>query len=102
MNISDSRAVLRYAERPYTTCSFRVMRVSTQYGLSERDCDVCLEPYLTIRISHPALEQKIEISDSRAVVRYVQRPYTTCSFRVMSKYAQNVVSERGFDACSDS
>ena len=56
----------------------------TQNGLSERDCDVCLETYLTIRISHSALTQKIKISNSRAVIRHVERLHMTCSFRVTS------------------
>ena len=37
---------------------------------------------LTNRISHPTLTQKIDISDSRAVIQYVERPYTTCSFKL--------------------
>ena len=53
-------------------------------GLSERDCNMCLETQLTIRISHPALMQKIEILDSRAVIRYVEHTRTTCSFQVTS------------------
>ena len=36
------------------------------------------------RISQATLIQEIDNSDSSAVARYVQRPYTaTCSFRVM-------------------
>ena len=56
----------------------------TQNGLSERDNDACLETYLTIRILHLALTVKIDISDSRAVIRYVERQNATCTFRVTS------------------
>ena len=34
-NVSDSRAVIQYVEHPY---------IYAQNGISERDCDVCLEP----------------------------------------------------------
>ena len=51
--------------------------------ISERHCNVCLELYLAFYNLHTALTQKMVISDSRAVVHYVEWPYTTCSFRVM-------------------
>ena len=54
------------------------------HGLSERDCNAYLETQLAIRISHPALTQKIDISDSRAVIQYVERLHTTCSFQLYS------------------
>ena len=60
------------------------MSVSTQNGLLVRDCDACLEPKLANRISHPALTQEINISNSRPVIQYEERLYATCSFRVMS------------------
>ena len=41
-------------------------------GVLERDCDVRLEPLLINHISHTALTQKLDISDSRTVVRYVE------------------------------
>ena len=53
-------------------------------SLSERGCDACLESKLSSRISHPAQTQKIDISYSTAVIRYVQRLYMTCAFQVMS------------------
>ena len=53
-------------------------------GLAERDCDACSEAYLAIRIFHPALTQKIGNSGSRAVIGYVERQHTPCSFRVTS------------------
>ena len=49
-------------------------------GLSERDCDAHLVVYLAISIFHPPLTQKIDISDSRAVIQYLERQHTTCSF----------------------
>ena len=36
------------------------------------------------RNSHPALTQRIDISDSKAVIQYVECLYTTCSFQVTS------------------
>ena len=39
-----------------------------QNGISERDCDVCLEPQLPILILHVALTQKGKISDSSRLV----------------------------------
>ena len=53
-------------------------------GLLVRDCDACLEAYLAIRISHSALTQKIDISDGRVVIGYVDRQHTTYSFEVTS------------------
>ena len=53
-------------------------------------------------VSHiQALTHKIAISDSRAAVQYLEHPYTTCSFRVECKHTQNVILERGCDACLD-
>ena len=59
------------------------MCLSTLYvqnGLSERDWDECFEAYLTIHILNPALTQKIDNSDRRAVIGYVERQHTTTSF----------------------
>ena len=55
-----------------------------QKGLSERDCNACLEVQLSICNLHPALTQKIDISKSTAVIQYVERLHMTGSFRVMS------------------
>ena len=52
--------------------------------LLERDCDACLEVYLAIRVLHPALSHKTDISDSTAVIGYVECQHTTCSFQVTS------------------
>ena len=66
-------AAILYVERPYTTCSFQVVCFKYAYNVGlKRDCNVCLEPSLAGCILHVALTQKIDISDSRAVVRYVQ------------------------------
>ena len=37
--------------------------------------------YLTIHILQLALTQKIDISDGRAIIQYVECQHTTCSFR---------------------
>ena len=41
------------------------------------------EAILINHMSHATLTQKIDISDSRAVVRDIEHPYTTRSFLVM-------------------
>ena len=55
------------------TCSFQVTCVRTYKRVTNGDCDEYFKPKLANRISHQALTQKIDISDSRAVVRYVER-----------------------------
>ena len=62
--------------------------------LSEKDCDWCLEAYLSIRILHTALTQENDISDSRAVIEYAERYHTTCSFRVTSVSLHNMLSRK--------
>ena len=57
----------------------------------ERDCDAHLEAYLAISILHPPLTQKIDISDSRAVIGYVEHQHTICSFRVTSVRTHKMV-----------
>ena len=54
-----------------------------QNVVSERDCQACLEPYLIDHITDTTLIQKKDISQSGAVVQYVERSYKTYSFRVM-------------------
>ena len=84
IDISDSKAVIRYVERPYPTSSFRVTSVSAHKTVvPECGCDACLDPYLADRISRPTLIQRIDISDSRTVVGSVERSYKTLSFRVV-------------------
>ena len=56
--------------------------VHAKNGLLERDCDAHLEAYLTINILHSPLTEKIDISDSRAVIRYLERQRTTCTFQL--------------------
>ena len=41
----------------------------------------------------------MNVSDSRAVISYVERQYMTCSFQVVCKYTQNGLSERDYNAC---
>ena len=44
----------------------------------------------------------IDLSNSRAAIRYVERQHMTCSFRgtsVHCKYTQNVMFESGCNAC---
>ena len=41
-----------------------------------------------------ALNQKIDFSDSRAVIRYVEHPCTFCSFRVMRVSIHKMVCQK--------
>ena len=50
--------------------------------VSNRDCDVCLEPQPNKHILHTALTLIIDISDSRAVVQHVECTCMTCSFEL--------------------
>ena len=54
-----------------------------QNVVSQSGCGACLDPLLVDRISHTALTQRIDISNSRAVIRLVKHPYMTFSFRVV-------------------
>ena len=82
--VPESRTVIWTAERPYITCSFQVMCVSTHKWLIGKNCNKRLEPELFKHISHLALPQKIDISNCRAVIQYVPCSYTSCSFGVRS------------------
>ena len=67
------------------TCSFQDKHASMykMVYLKERDCNACLKPYLTNHISHAALTKKMNIFDSRAVILYLECPYTISSFQFM-------------------
>ena len=68
--------------------------VYAKNGLSERDCVAHLEAYLAISILHPHLMQKIDISDSGAVIRYLQHQHMTCSFQVTSVSMHKMVYQK--------
>ena len=51
---------------------------------------MCLQAYLDICVSPPALTQKIGMSNSRAVIQYVERPHMTYSFQVTSVDKHNM------------
>ena len=51
--------------------------------VSENDCDVCLGLYLFLQISPATLIYNTNVSNSTAVLLYVQHPYMTCSFQVI-------------------
>ena len=68
-------------------------------GLLERDCDACLEAYIAIRILHPTPNQNIDMSDSRAVIGYVERRHTTCSFRVTTVSTHEMVDGKVVAFC---
>ena len=46
----------------------------------QKDIVMCLEAYFATGILHPALIQKIDMSDSRAVIQYPEGQHITCSF----------------------
>ena len=52
------------------------------------------ESQLTHRISHLALTEKTDISDSRAMVQYVEHHYTTYSFRFWPVSAHKMVYQK--------
>ena len=81
--VYDSIALFRYVECPYDLYSFKLCVWVCINGVSETDCDACLEPWLTSCISHTALTQKMDIFDSRTVVWYIECLYMTYSFQVM-------------------
>ena len=88
-NVSNNVSVIQYAERPHITWSFQVMCLSALYtqkiaSRKETVMRVWRHNSPLIYISHPALTQKIDISDSRAAIWYVEHPHTTCNFRVAS------------------
>ena len=57
---------------------FSSLRISTHKWLIEKNTAMRVWRHKSAnRISHLALTQKIDISDSRAVIQYVKRPYTT-------------------------
>ena len=76
-------SVLLLKVHPYLHLIF-AESFKTLNDLSERDCDERLETLLAIRISHPALTKKMDISNSGAVNSCVESPHTTGSFRVTS------------------
>ena len=72
----------------------RLIALYAQKWPTERDCHACLEGYLAIRTLHPALTQKIDISDSRVVIGFVECQYTTCSFRVTSVSTHKILDRK--------
>ena len=98
---SHSRAVIRYAGRPYTNRIFQIMRGSMHKGHVGKRLG-CVFGAITCQLylTYSSYPEK-DISDNRTVVHYVERPYQyyverrtivlyverpyqTCSFRVMS------------------
>ena len=77
--------------RKVFTPSMSKCTVLRKNGLSKRDYDAHLEAYLTISMLHPPLAQKIDISNSGAVIQYVERLHTSCSFRVTSVSTHKMV-----------
>ena len=65
------------------TCSFQVRRVRT-YNWRMGKRLRCVFPAIT-RQSHPIfsfITHTIDIYDRTAIIRYVERPHKTCSFRI--------------------
>ena len=51
-----------------------------QNCVSESSCVPCLDSQLADCISHITLTKRMDISDIRAIIRQVKRPYTTFSY----------------------
>ena len=54
-NISDSREVIQYAERPYMTCSFQVIHVSMHKTLNWKKTAMCVWSHNSPIVSHMQL-----------------------------------------------
>ena len=99
-NILDNVAVIQYAKLPHMTWSFQVTvciclsALHMEKWLIGKRLWACLEAYLAVCILHPALTQKIDISDSRVAIWYVERHHTTCSFRVMSVRIHKILYQK--------
>ena len=65
----------------------------------QKDCDAHLEAYFAIHILHPPLAQKMDISNSRAVIQYRERQHTTCSFQVTSVSTHKMVNRKVVAFC---
>ena len=102
MHISNSKAVIRYVEHPSTTCSFRGKTVST-HKMYWKVIAMLVYIHNSAIISYTctALTQNIDIFDSRVDFQSAQRPYTTCSFRVMdvSKHKTAYQKETATSGC---
>ena len=61
----------------------------------ERNCNECLEPYLTRCITHAMLMQKMDIFNSRAVVRYVEYD----QFQLMHVSTHKMAYQKETDVC---
>ena len=91
MDISDSRAVIRLVERPHTTCSFQVTSAITHKTWYRKV--VAMHFGFITRPSYLeySLAERIGISDSRAIVQYVKRRYTTFNFRIVCVIVHKIV-----------
>ena len=56
--------------------------------LYQETTNMCLGPLFSSWISHATLNHTRNVSNSRAVVRYAECPRTSCSSKVVCKYAQ--------------
>ena len=67
---------------------------NTHTMLYQRTTDACLGPQLSSQIFHATLNHTRNVSDSGAVVRYTERPYMTCSFKLSVQVRTNGLLER--------
>ena len=68
-NVSDNRAVVQFAECPYTCMTYNVLVMCVcmhKWVIGKKLLHVW--SHNTSRILHPALTQKIDISESRSVI----------------------------------
>ena len=65
---SDSRAVIGNLERQHMTCSFRVTIINVQKMLHRKVGALRVWTQLVDRISHKALNKRIDIYGSRAII----------------------------------
>ena len=99
-NVSNSTAVVQYAERPYMTCSFQVMHVRMYKWLVGKRLQCMLGAI--IRLSYVASSSNINSAHLQE-----QSSHLICRTSVYNlqfsnykcKYIQKVVSERGCNEC---
>ena len=71
-NIFDGRTVVHYAEHPYMTCSFQVTQVNMHKYLIRKRLQCMFEVITHQSYFTSSLTQKMDISNSRAVIAYFE------------------------------
>ena len=70
-NVSNSRAVIQYAERPYITCSFQLMHVRRHKWLIRKKLRWVFGTITHQSYFASSSNTEVDISDSKTVIWYV-------------------------------